>query len=91
MNILRNPVGSRLQYLDPSPYKSTFGQIFDMLFLQRRRVKKSIKEGEAQYFDQFPPEERAAKRAEFNELSLEDQLGRVMEANGIPPRFFGWW
>ena len=78
--ILRNPVGSRLRFLDPSPYESTFGQFFDMLFLQRGRVKRRIKEGEEVYFNQFPPEERAAKREEFNQLSLEDQLAEVLRA-----------
>ena len=84
--ILRPPAGSRLQFLDPLQGEGDFAKLFDMLFVQKGRVEKRIKEGEAKYLAQFPPEERAAKRERFEQhFYLEDRLAEVLEANGELP------
>ena len=59
--------------------KDSFDDFFDLILPWR--AKKKIQEGEAMYLAQFPPEERRAKKEEFDKLSLEERLRLVNAAS----------
>ena len=80
MVMSNGPFSPLMMHLDPPRFKGELGKVFDRLFLHKRRAEKKVKEGEAKYLEQFPPEERAAKKKEFDQLCLESKLVAIHKA-----------